>query len=106
MEDHVSPCHARKLIIKLTKLNAIDLKAVGISDDMTEQEREKLWGDIDNGVYRLVYVPPEILLDKTNHFWKTTLKTGNEFMKNLVLVAIDEAHLVWDWEHFRKGYTF
>ena len=26
------------------------------------------------------------------------------FEKHLVAIAVDECHLVWDWEHFRKQY--
>jgi hypothetical protein len=30
----------------------------------------------------------------------------NKFMKNLVAVAVDECHLIWDWEGFRHTYQF
>jgi hypothetical protein len=68
----------------------------------------KLWEKVDRGDFRIVYACPEILLDRRGHFSTITtrLPAGAPFMNNLVLCAIDECHLIWDWESFRTGYRY
>ena len=50
---------------------------------------------------------PEVALDKIGHFAKRTLRKRTcPFMQRLVGVAIDECHLIWDWEKFRRQYAW
>jgi len=63
----------------------------------------KLWQKVDQGEYNVVYVTPEEILDPMGHFMTTTVK-DTPFMKKIVCVAVDECHLIWDWEMFRPKY--
>jgi hypothetical protein len=65
----------------------------------------KLWERVGNGEFRLVYATPETLLDSRGTFMTSIVPVPCAFVKNLVLVAVDECHLVWDWKGFRKQYS-
>ena len=69
-------------------------------------EDSSLWAKVDNGQFRVVYMTPEVAMDKRGHFSTETVKTNTSFMKQLVLVAVDECHLIWDWESFRVQYRY
>ncbi|KAL6408078.1 DNA helicase, ATP-dependent, RecQ type [Ilyonectria robusta] len=61
-----------------------------------------LLDDIKRGAYTHVLVGPEIVLSAR---FKAVLNDPT-FRSKLVLVAIDEAHVVWEWgESFRKHYS-
>ena len=38
------------------------------------------------------------------HFLLNVVQKQSPFIQNLVAVAVDECHLIWDWERFRKRY--
>jgi superfamily II DNA/RNA helicase len=82
------------------------IKAVAITSESLK-ENPRLWDEVDRGKYQIVYACPEILLSTHGHFSQFTVRPPmNTFMKNLVLVAIDECHLIWDWEAFRTAYRY
>jgi superfamily II DNA helicase RecQ len=63
----------------------------------------KLWQKVDQGEHNVVYVTPEEIVDPMGYFMTTTVK-DTSFMKKIVCVAIDECHLIWDWEMFCPRY--
>lgn len=79
---------------------------MAITSDSLEKN-PNLWNEVDRGDYQIVYACPEQLVKHKGHFSQTTLKSPKcAFMKNLVAVAIDECHLIWEWEGFRVGYRY
>lgn len=70
------------------------------------KQNPRLWDEVDRGTYQIVYACPEMLLDKKGHFANVTLRNRSDFMRNLVAVAVDECHLIWDWEGFRTAFRF
>jgi superfamily II DNA/RNA helicase len=70
----------------------------------TQKADPKLWEKVDRGDFNVVYATPEVLLDKKSHFFNNTIRPEkkNNFKDNLVLIALDEGHTVWDWVSFRK----
>jgi len=76
---------------------------VAITKRNLRKDRD-LWKKVDRGDYRVVYATPEILLKKNGHFLSVTKKQPDcAFMKQLTLVAADEAHTIWGWT-FRKQF--
>lgn len=68
-------------------------------------EDPTLWAQVDAGELQFVFASPEVLVDSRSHFWKVTItQKSNNFQKYLVLVAVDECHLIWDWKGFRPHY--
>lgn len=81
------------------------ISTVGMTQEILKKDL-RLWDKIDAGKYQLMYVTEKIILDKIGYFVKKILRMKNEFMKNLMTVAIDECHLVWEWINFRRQYGF
>lgn len=84
-------------------MNSIGIKAIAATKAAVEADHT-IWNKIDNGEYRIVFASPEILLNPRSHFWTVTLKNKTKFKKQLVTVAVDECHLIWDWKRFRPQY--
>jgi len=70
----------------------------------TKSQNKKVWDEIAKGRYRIVYASPEVILNKRGYFLTSLVRNPNKFMQNLVAVAVDEAHLIWDWISFRDKY--
>jgi len=68
------------------------------------KDNTRIWNEIQRGDYRLVYASPEVILNKRGHFLGSIVRNTNKFMNNLVAVAVDEAHLIWDWVGFRDKF--
>jgi superfamily II DNA/RNA helicase len=81
----------------------IKISAIALTKDNFE-EHINLWKRVEAGEFRMVYATPEILLEHRGHFLLDVVKSDCPFIKNLIAVAIDECHLVWDWEDFRQEY--
>ena len=84
------------------------MKSLGFSSVALTKETVRndhtIWNKVDNGEYSIVFASPEILLNPRSHFWTVTVKRNTKFKKQLVTVAIDECHLIWDWKRFRPKY--
>jgi hypothetical protein len=64
-----------------------------------------LWQKVRDGEFKIVYATPETLLQASGYFLKDIVPSlQSAFMRNLVAVAIDECHLMWDWIGFREKY--
>jgi superfamily II DNA helicase RecQ len=69
-----------------------------------QKDNTSLWHEIERGEYRMVYASPEVILNKRGPFLGSIARRTNKFMDNLVAVAVDEAHLIWDWIGFRDKF--
>ena len=72
----------------------------------SKKDNPRLWENIEQGKYQIIFVSPEILLHKRDHFLTSMAGKSNKFMNNLMTIAVDECHLIWDWEGFRDKYQF
>jgi len=70
----------------------------------TKKENRHVWEEVERGKYRIVYASPEVILSKRGYFFESLVRNHNKFMEDLVAVAVDEAHLIWDWVGFRDKY--
>jgi superfamily II DNA/RNA helicase len=86
------------LILQLLGINAVAVTKDNISSD------KSLWGKVRDGYFRLVFASPETLLAAEGYFMTEIAGRNTGFEKHLVAIAVDECHLIWDWEHFRKQY--
>ena len=66
-----------------------------------ESMTKELLNEIQSGVYTHVLTSPEIAI--SNKEFRLVLQHPN-VQQRLVLVAIDEVHLVEDWGSWRKDY--
>jgi superfamily II DNA/RNA helicase len=93
---------------KLTKqvdiLTNLRIKSCATTADNKAKD-PKLWEKVDRGEYNIVYATPEEILDPLGHFLTTTIK-NTPFMRKICCVAVDECHLIWDWETFRPKYRY
>jgi superfamily II DNA/RNA helicase len=81
------------------QLNPIALTKDNVDKDPT------IWPRLDRGEYNLVFASPEILMDRLSHFYNETMKKRDiAFRKKLKLIAVDEAHVIWECVTFRKYY--
>ena len=67
-------------------------------------EHPDLWKRVEAGEFRIVYATPELLLKPRGYFLLNVVQKQSPFTQNLVAVAVDECHLIWDWEGFQKRY--
>lgn len=84
-------------------MKKLDISAVAITKK-TKKENRHIWEDAERGKYRIVYASPEVILSNRGYFLESLVRNHNKFMEDLVAVAVDEAHLVWDWVGFRDKY--
>lgn len=89
------------LLPQVDDIPAVALTARAIAEDPT------LWDRVANGEYRIVYATEQTILDKSGPFSKQIIKKpGCAFMKNLCLIAVDECHVIHEWQGFRPQYAY
>jgi len=89
--------------VQVLTLIALGIKAVAVTKDNLLAD-PAIWEKVRDGHYQLIYASPETLLDARGYFMTEIAGRGSRFEKRLVAIAIDECHLIWDWEHFRVQY--
>ena len=83
---------------------ALGISSTCVSADTLEEDKS-LWKRVKAGEFQLVYACPEELFKARGEFILDVARdVACPFIKNLVAVAIDECHLVHEWEDFRKEY--
>ncbi|MCJ1470613.1 hypothetical protein MMC07_009259 [Pseudocyphellaria aurata] len=89
---------------QVQKLTKKGIKAVQITKEEVQKD-PSMYEQVRDGHYQIVYGSPEMILADGVQFNAVVLKaTGCAFFKNLVCIAIDEAHVVWTWQSFWKDY--
>ena len=78
---------------------------MAVTGDNLEKDKS-LWNKVDNREFAIVYMTPEVAMEKRGHFSTKSARDKTPFMKRLVAVAVDECHLIWDWESFRVQYRY
>ena len=61
---------------------------MAVTGDNLEKDKS-LWNKVDNGEFAVVYMTPEVAMEKRGHF-STKSARGKTFMKRLVAVGVDE----------------
>jgi superfamily II DNA helicase RecQ len=86
------------------QMNRVGIASAALTQDHV-QDDPALWQDVKDGVYNLVFVTPEIALRPTSYFSKNILRDRKcAFLKQLLTVAIDECHCIWEYGGFRDDY--
>lgn len=82
-----------------------NVSAVQLSADEVDAN-PAIFKEIRDGRYQLVYTPPEMLLKDGARFTKEVLHAKDSlFVKSLICIAVDEAHVAWSWRLFRPEYN-
>jgi superfamily II DNA/RNA helicase len=84
-------------------MRQLGIAAVAVTRN-TQRDNVRIWQEIERADYRIVYVSPEVILNKRGAFLGRIARQANAFMDKLVAVAVDEAHLIWDWIGFRDKF--
>ena len=71
---------------------------------LTKDTDRKTYHNVAEGHFRLVYITPEIMNERTSKFRQIVMQDQTAFMTNLSAMALDEAHLAIDWKSFRPAY--
>lgn len=81
------------------------IRAVQVTAE-TVKSNPKVYTEVRDGRYQLVYASPEIILGDGVPFAKIVLRAKSEsvFVSNLICVVVDEAHVAWAWQSFRPEY--
>lgn len=86
--------------MKRKKISAVQLSADEVDANPA------IFKEIRDGRYQLVYTPPEMILKDGARFTKEVLRAkDSSFVKRLMCIAIDEAHVAWSWRLFRPEYN-
>ena len=80
-------------------MRQLGIAAVAVTRN-TQRDNVRIWQEIERADYRIVYVSPEVILNKRGAFLGRIARQANAFMDKLVAVAVDKAHLIWDWIRF------
>lgn len=104
MHDQVLYLFIQSNAEQVDELTVLGISAIALDADTLDEE-PALWRRVEAGEFRIVYATPESLFDARGHFQTNTIRHPRcAFMKNLVALAIDECHLIWDWQDFRVLY--
>jgi superfamily II DNA helicase RecQ len=103
MEEQVPPWNLRSHWLQVSRMRELGIPAVAVTRT-AQRDNTSIWQEIGKGKYRLVYASPEVILNKRGPFLGSIARGTNKFMENLIAVAVDEAHLIWDWIGFRDKF--
>ena len=84
-------------------MRQLGVSAVAVTRN-AQKDNVRIWQEIERADYQLVYVSPEVILNKRGPFLGSIARRACPFMDKLVAVAVDEAHLIWDWIGFRDKF--
>jgi len=73
------------------RVRGVEIVAITQASKMTPDDLD----GIKNGRYSIILISPELLL--ANRMWIDTFATSDVYRRNVILVAIDEAHLLIEW---------
>ncbi|KAK7680591.1 hypothetical protein QCA50_016373 [Cerrena zonata] len=101
-----------KMTIVITPLNILgqqnvaDLEAAGIPAIAVSADKAtpEIFKDIERGMYRVVVVNPEIIMQHRGEF--ETMWNKPAFMSRLLNITVDEGHVVKQWGAFRPEYNY
>ncbi|HEU0046041.1 MAG TPA: DEAD/DEAH box helicase, partial [Nitrososphaera sp.] len=81
------------------------MNAVALTHDNVKKDKD-IWKKLDEGHYQIVFATPEVLFTPKGHFLEHTMKKLTTFAENLVLLSVDEAHMIFDYQNFRPHYAY
>ncbi|ORY96100.1 P-loop containing nucleoside triphosphate hydrolase protein [Lobosporangium transversale] len=85
------------------KLNKLEIRNVALSAGDQITSNEQLVKDLSEGIYRAVFVTPELLFesDHLKGIWR-----NKRWQQQLLAVIVDDAHVVSTWgDKFREAYS-
>jgi ATP-dependent DNA helicase RecQ len=109
LADAAAPCDSKPLTLVLSPLIALmkdqvdslqsrGIEATFINSSLTSEQRRRRYEQVASGSFSLLYVTPE-------RFRKADFLSVIA-MRNVRLLAVDEAHCISEWGHdFRPDYT-
>ena len=77
--------------------------AISLTSEYIDQS-PNIWLDISLWRYQIVLCAPEVVAARNGNFWRRIASTPCVFRKQCRLIVVDEAHLIWAWQKFRKEF--
>lgn len=82
------------------EVSAIALTVNNVKDDCI------ICKNVENRLYSMILASPKMVLELQSWFWSSTIRAiSSTFCQRLAYIAVDKAHLIWDWREFRKEYN-
>jgi superfamily II DNA/RNA helicase len=98
---HLHLFGAHFLLVQVASLTPRGVCAVSL----TAETDKRTYNLVADGHFQIVYATPEILIKRGSRFRNLVMtREGNDFVSNLLSIAIDEAHIPVLWGHFRTEY--